>query len=211
MGATAVAPEAVLERYDQLAKDRARLVDQIDQAEARVGTLEGERQNLLPRIAEGDKSASVRADSLDHEKVQMQRQVDGLRMKLGDVDLSIAQLAGPRNEIFEKRAEESRRRRVESYRERIGKHAHNEIAHWRAACRERFHKSELLFEAGIDPSLSERDKNELLSEALQLESSQNGVAWNEHWQNARGSLGAWRPAITASKPPDDKKSLEELK
>jgi chromosome segregation ATPase len=213
MGATAVAvaPETVLERFDQLAKDRLRLVDQIDQAEAKVGTLESERQTLLPRIAEGDKSASARADSLDHEKVQMQRQVDGLRMKLGDIDRSIAELAGPRNEIFEKRAAESRRRRVESYRERIRKHSHNMIAHWRASCRARFQMSEAIFEAESDPSLTERDRNELLSEAMQAESSQGGAVWNEHLENARGSLGPWRPAIVAAKPPDGVKHLEELK
>jgi chromosome segregation ATPase len=211
MGATAVAPDAVLDRYDQLTRDRARLVDQIDQAEAKVGTLESERQTLLPQIADGDKSASSRADSLDREKVQMQRQVDGLRMKLGDTDRSIADLAGPRNEIFEKRAAESRRQRVESYRERIRNQSHNMIAHWRAACRARFHASEVIFEAGSDPSLTERDRIELLSEASLLESSQGGAVWNEHWENARGSLGPWRPAIVAAKPPDVVKHLEDLK
>jgi phage shock protein A len=211
MSATAVAPEAVLERYDQLAKDRARLVVQIDQAEAKISALESERQGLLPRIAEGRQSASTRVDSIDPEKIQIQRQVDGLRIKLGEVDRSIAELAGPRSEIFEKRAAESRRRRVESYRERIRKHSHNQAAHWRAACRERFHNSEIVFEAQGDSSLNERDKLELLSEVAQAENSQLGATWNEHWENARGSLGPWRPPIIAAKPPDDKKHLEELK
>jgi hypothetical protein len=207
----AVAPDTILERWDQLAKDRAGLVDQIAQAQAKVGTLESERQTLLPRIADGDKAASARADSLDREKVQMQRQLDGLRLKLGDVDLSIAQFAGPRNGIFEKRAAESRRQRVESYRERIRKHSHNMIAHWRAACRARFELSEAMFEAERDSSLTERDRIELLSEAALVEGSQGGVTWNERWEQARGSLNAWRPAIVAFKPPDAVKHLEELK
>jgi hypothetical protein len=212
MGAIAAAPEAaVIERFDQLAKDRARLVDQIDQAEAKIGTLESERQILLPRVADGDKSASLHADLLDTGKVQMQRQIDGLRMKLGDVDRSIAEISGPRNEIFERRAQESRRQRVASYRERIGKHSHNVIAHWRAACRERFYKSEIIFEASTDPSLTERDRMELLSESSLVESNTGGVVWNERWVNARGPLGAWKQPIVAAKPPDDKKNLEELK
>jgi small-conductance mechanosensitive channel len=200
MGAIAAEPEAaVLERFDQLARDRARLVDQIDQAEAKIGTLESERQILLPRVADGDKSASLHADLLDTGKVQMQRQIDGLRMKLGDMDRSIAEISGPRNEIFE------------SYRERIGKHSHNQAAHWRAACRARFEASETIFESQTDPSLTERDRIELLSEASQAQNSQGGATWNEHWENARGSLGAWKQPIVASKPPDDKKHLEELK
>jgi chromosome segregation ATPase len=212
MGATAVAPEtAILERYDQLTKDRARLVDQIDQAETRRGTLESERQSLLPRVADGDKSASTHADLLDAGKIAMQRQIDGLRMKLGDVDRAIAEISGPRNEIFERRAQESRRQRVQAYRERIRKYSHNEIAHWRGACRERFELSEAVYQAESDPSLTERDRIELLSEAAMAESAQAGAVWNEHWENARGSLGPWRQPIVAAKPPDDKKHLEELK
>jgi hypothetical protein len=213
MGAiAAAAPEtAVLERFDQLARDRARLVDQIDQAEAKLGTIESERQILLPRVADGDKSASLHADLLDTGKVQMQRQIDGLRMKLSDMDRSIAEISGPRNEIFERRAQESRRRRVESYRERIRKHSHNQAAHWRAACRARFEASETIFESQTDPSLTERDRIELLSEASQAQNSQGGATWNEHWVNARGSLGAWKQPIVAARPPHDKKHLEELK
>jgi hypothetical protein len=213
MGAiAAAAPEAVLlERYDQLTRDRARLVDQIDQVEARIGALESERQGLLPRIAEGRNSASARADSIDADKIHMQRQIDGLRMNLGDTDRSIAEISRPRNEIFERRAQESRRQRVESYRVRIRKHSHNEIAHWRSACRERWELSEAVYEVESDPSLTERDRTELLSEAAMAESNTGGVVWNERWVNARGSLGAWKQPIVAAKPPDEKKHLEELK
>lgn len=213
MGAiAAVAPEAVLERYEQLTKDRARLADRIGQAEEKIGALESERQQLLPRISDGDRSASARADSLDREKVEMQRQLDGLRMKLGDLDRQIAELAGPRHEIYQKRTEEERRRKFESYMGRIQKHSRNVIAHWRAACRERFQEGELLFEALTDLSLTEAERSELVSAAVMAETSQSAAALNEAWVNARGPLRPLqRLIISASKPPDGLKHLEELK
>jgi hypothetical protein len=212
MGATAVAPEeAVLARYDQLGKGRARLVDQIDQAETRVGTLERERQILLPRIAEGDKSASARADSLDREKVQVQRTLEGLRMKLGDLDRSIAEISGPRNEIFEKRSAESRRRRYVEAKKFLGDRVWNIHARYRTLCRERAELSEELLRISHDPALDQAQRAELLSFVTAGQGSLGPLHINERWVRSGGPLSQLTLPVVASAPPDSLRHLEELK
>jgi chromosome segregation ATPase len=211
MGATAVAPEAVLERYDQLTKDRARLVDQVDQAEARAGTLESERQTLLPRIAEGDKSATARADSLDREKVQAQRTLDGLRMKLSDLDRSIAEISGPRNEIFEKRSTESRRRRFAEAKKFLADRVWNIHARYRILCRERAELSEELLRISQDPALDQAQRAELLAFVMAGQSSLGPLHINERWTRSGGPLSQLTLPVVPWTPPDALRDLEELK
>lgn len=211
MGATAVAPEAVLERYDQLAKDRARLLDQIDQAEAKVGTLESERQKLLPKISEGDKSASAHADFLDAAKIPAQRTLEGLRMKLGDLDCSIAQLAGPRNEIFENRAAETRRQRFEQAKKFLEDRVWNIRARYRTLCRERAELSDELWRIAHDPALNQAQRAELLSFVMVGQSSLGALHINERWTRSGGPLTQLTLPVVPSTPPDSLRHLEELK
>jgi chromosome segregation ATPase len=211
MGATAVATDTLLEQYDKLTRDRARLVDQIDQAEARLGTLESERQNLLPRVADGDKSASMHADLLDTGKVQTQRQLDGLRMKLGDLDRSIAQMNGQRNEIFQKRAEKSRRLRFEEAKKFLEARVWNLHARYRILCRERAELGEELFRIDSDTSLDQAQRAQLLSFVMAGQSSLGPLHINEAWTRSRGPLGDLVFPVRPSTPPDSLRHLEELK
>jgi chromosome segregation ATPase len=213
MGAiTAVAPEtAILERYDQLTKDRARLVDRIDQAETRLGTLESERQNLLPRVADGDKSASTHAALLDTGKIHMQRQLDGLRMKLGDMDRSIAEISGPRNEIFERRARESRRQRFDEAKKFLEDRVWNIHARYRTLCRERAELSEELHRIAWDPALDQAQRAQLLSFVTVGQSALGPLHINEGWTRSRGPLTQLPLPVVPSTPPDSLRHLEELK
>jgi chromosome segregation ATPase len=211
MGAIAAAPEVLLEQYDKLTRYRARLVDQIDQAETRLSTLESERQALLPRVADGDKSASMHADLLDTAKLHGQRQIDGLKIKLAEVEGAIAGLNEPRRAIYEKSANEARAKHFAELKQAIETRLYNVHARYRTQCRERFELSEQLFRIASDPALDEGQKNFLRTMVAQAEADLVPLWINERWELARGPLSEIKLRIFPAKPSDDKRHLEELK
>src|ERR1700722_14267874 len=111
MVAAAMAPEAILGKYEQLVKDRAKLCDLIETAERKMNTLSAEKQNLLKAIAEGDRRASARADEIDKQRTHVDREIGGLRIKLTEFDGAIGELDGPRRAIFQQRADHEKAKR----------------------------------------------------------------------------------------------------
>lgn len=211
MGATAVAPEVILGQYEQLTADRANLLDQLETANRKLGALASEKQRLLPRIADGDRSASARADQLDAQKIHGEREVDGLKIKLAEVDAAIAALNEPRRQIYQSRAEENRRKHFVEAREAIETRLYNLQARYRTLCRERFELSQHLFRMSSDGALDEGQRNYLRTLVAQAESALVPLCINERWEHARGPLSEATLRIFPAKPPEDKKALEILK
>lgn len=211
MVAAAMAPEALLGRYEQLVKDRAKLSDLIETSERQSSALEGEKQRLLPRIAEGDKAASSRADQIDSQKVQLEREIGGRKIKLGEMSAAIAELDGPRAAILQKRADETKAKRFAEAKEFVETKVQNFAARYRAMCRERFELGEELHKISLDPVLDEAQKAHLSSFVIQNQMQVTNTARiNEHWEPARALRAPLPLQVMAAKPPDDKRHLEIL-
>jgi hypothetical protein len=211
MAVATLAPEALLGKYDQLTVERAKLADLIETSERQLAALESEKQRLLPRIADGDRSASSRADQIDSQKVQLEREIGGRKIKLGEMTAAIVELNGPRNAIFQKRADEAKAKRFAEAKEFVEAKIHNFAARYRAMCRERFELGEELHRISFDLILDESQKSFLLSSVVSNQMQVTNTARvNERWTQARALRAPLPLQIMAEKPPDDKRHLEIL-
>jgi hypothetical protein len=209
--ATAVEPAVIIERFDGLTADRAKLLNLIEAAERKLGALASEKQRLLVRIADGDRAASSRADHLDEQKIQCEREIGGLQIKLGEINAALAPLSERRKSIYQEQADENRRKHFADLKAGLEMDLHNREARYRIECRARFELSEKLFRIDSDPVLDEAQRNFLRTMVFQKENSL-GTAWmNERWQLARGPLRESMLRVVPAKPPEEKKSLEILK
>jgi chromosome segregation ATPase len=211
MVAAAMAPEALLGRYGQLTVERAKLSDLIETSERQLSALEGEKQRLLPRIADGDKAASSRADQIDSQKVQLEREIGGRKIRLNEMTAAIAELNEPRKAILQKRVDEAKAKRFAEAKEFVETKINNFAARYRAMCRERFELGEELHKIGLDPMLDEAQKSFLLSFVIANQMQVTNTARvNERWEPARALRTPLQLPIMASKPPHDKRNLEIL-
>ncbi|MGB8799439.1 MAG: hypothetical protein WCC97_02025 [Candidatus Acidiferrales bacterium] len=207
----AATAEAVIGQYDKLQADRAKLLDLIQEGERKLGTLASEKQRLLVRIADGDRAASSRADHLDEQKIQCEREIGGLQIKLGEVNAALAPLSESRKAIYQEQADETRRKHFADLKAGLEIDLHNREARYRIECRARFELSEKLARIDVDPVLDEPQRNFLRTMVFQKEHSLGPVWLNERWQLARGPLKESMSRIVPAKPPEENKSLEILK
>ena len=207
----AATAEAVIGQCDKLQADREKLLDLIQESERKLGTLASEKQRLLVRIADGDRAASSRADHLDEQKIQCEREIGGLQIKLAEIHAALAPLSERRKTIYQEQADENRRKHFADLKAGLEIDLHNREARYRIECRARFELSEKLFRIDSDPVLDEAQRNFLRTMVFQKESSL-GPAWmNERWRLARGPLKESMLRIVPAMPPEEKKALEILK
>jgi chromosome segregation ATPase len=211
MGAATATAEAVLEQYGKLQADRARLLDLIETAGRRLGPLESEKQRLLVRIADGDRSASSRADHLDEQKIQCEREIGGLKIKLAEVEGALVSLNEPRRAIYEKTANEARAKRFAEAKKFVEDHVWNLQARYRTLCRERAELSTELLRIATDPTLEQAQRSQLLTIAVAGQHSLVALHLNERWSHPGGPLAQLSLSIVPMRPPDEKKPLEILK
>jgi chromosome segregation ATPase len=207
----AATAEAVLGQYDKLQADRAKLLDLIETAGRRLAQLESEKQRLLVRIADGDRAASSHADHLDEQKIQCEREIGGLKIKLAEVEGALVSLNEPRRAIYEKTANEARAKRFAEAKKFVEDHVWNLHARYRALCRERAELSEELLRITIDPALDQAQRSQLITVATTGQASLVPLHINERWTYRGGPLARLDVAIVPMRPPDDKKELEILK
>jgi hypothetical protein len=209
--ATAVEPDVILERFDKLTADRAKLVDLIETAGRRLAQLDAEKQRLLPRIADGDRSANSRADHLDEQKIRGEREIGGFRIQLAEVEASLVALNEPRRAIYEKSANEARAKHFAEAKQFIEDHVYNLQAHYRILCRERAELSEKLLQVACDHVLDESQRSQLLTIATLGQSALTTLRINERWSYPGGPLTQLSLPIVPMRPPDEKKHLEILR
>jgi len=212
MVAAAMAPEAILGKYEQLVKDRAKICDLIETAERKMNTLAGEKQGLLKAIADGDRRSSARADEIDKQRTHVDREIGGLRIKLTEFDGAIAELNGPRQAVFQERADQAKAKRFSDAKASLEIRLHNAQAHYRSACRELYEASEELYRHQADPLLDEPQRALMMSSFLMdLANAVNTSRVNEHWKHARGPVRPVQVPLVAAKPPEHKKHLENIR
>jgi chromosome segregation ATPase len=199
---------AVLEQWEKLQGDRARLLDLLETAGRRLAQLDAEKQRLLPRIADRDRSASSRADDLDEQKIQCEREIGGLKIKLAEVEGALVSLNEPRRAFYEKSANEARAKHFAEAKQFIEDHVYNLHARYRILCRERADLSEKLLQITRDHVLDESQRSQLLTIAVVGEKSLVPLHINERWSYPGGSLARLTLPIVPMRPPDDKKHLE---
>jgi hypothetical protein len=207
----AATAEAVLGQYDKLQADRTKLLDLIRAGETKLGSLASEKQRLLVRIADGDWSATSRADHLDEQKIQGEREIGGLRIKLSEVEAALTALNEPRRAFYEKTANEARAKRFAEAKKFVEDHVWNLQARYRMLCRERAELSEELLRITTDPALDQAQRSQLLTIATVGQSSLVPLHINERWSYRGGPLARLDIPVVPMRPPDDKKELEILR
>lgn len=208
---TATQQQTTLERRQALLDRQSDLASTITDNEGKLRSIETEKKKLFRSIASGDRTATERADRLDVQELDLQRTLAGFRSELADVDGDLAALVPILQAENARELEQTQQTRAAEFRRQILVHCHNYAARYRAMCRERFELAELLGRISVDSVLTERQTMELVSLAAMTENEVFVAPLNEHWRPARRPLTPREIRVIAAKPPDAKRSLEELK
>jgi len=194
----------VLAEYEKLSTDRARFTNEIQRAQGRLGSLEGQRQGLVVAVADGDKRATAQLDAIDKQKIEIDREVQGLQIKITQADAQMASIAPARAQIFEARQREEHAKVVAAYGEKLQR-LHNDLtAIWRAGCLKRFEQCTTVFEISTDPRLSDSEQGTLLTRFILAQAELATQPQNQQWEIAKGHLPNFPPIVPA-KPPAEKR------
>jgi len=198
----------VIEQAERLRIEQAGVSGNIAELQGRLGALEADRKALL---AAGTNVADKKFDAIDLQKLRIAREIEALQMKLSEIQGERDALAPQVNETLNQRRETNARQAMEAYLAEAMKLVRNQIAHWRAGCRASYDLSNVLAKAQRDPSISERQKADILTQcAYEIDSTRSAV-WNEHWTPKVHSAGGWTLATIPSAPPDSLRHLEEIR
>src|SRR6266852_7668105 len=88
-------------QMDTLAADRARLQAWATRMEARIVAIDAESNALKPQLlaADGNAAANAVLDSLDSERIQAIRKLDGIKLAIAGVEQKLSPLQGRAREL----------------------------------------------------------------------------------------------------------------